>query len=667
MVATSVRNAVLLGGAKPNDQNIVPNAWLDLNFVEGIYKLDGLDTTPAAVLDFSNGGGRTVKDSQGNDVAFAQNALPITDAGLYLSDTTFNDICSVKDTYGQTLLALLSSGGFTAFIEFVQNADANAHNPLFAWDNTTTFDAGIFLATCGGSTFCGSSSFGNTNDLGIGPDGDSSGNVQGSIVRIAIALAPGDVAQAMSLFPPFHVQTATTIFADFSAGKIYVGSNRFGNLANTFIRRIAFAKSRRPNAELTNFASGASAPPYANSKFASQISGAAASLLPLLGANTHTDPFNAPSITAAQQVSMVNAVGLDIVRLDLSWQTIEPAGNGTYDFSHYDDTITALLGAGKQVLLMLGYGHTAYTAGSGAPPITSGARTAYTNLAKAVANKYPTASIEVENEQNLPQFTNSAPDASLSAALVTAAAAGIKSVQPGVKVITGGLSSANWNAPVAFATTFMGAVTATNVTGYAFHPYVQTGPINPTQIPEFAVTMDAAMFAVMTGKEKWNTESGFPLSWTGDYYTQARYNIRGYIASVKAQLKAHIHYDLADDGPNQSDDEQTYGMFDYLRSIKPTGTAFQGLATLKAATVTYDVDAVPGFRLSAVTFHKASGKSIALVAEVLNVNFVRDVGAYSSVSATDVFGNVVPVKRLAGNVVKVAVSSARCPVILNVA
>lgn len=143
--------ALLGGEGNTNPLNLIPNTLLDMNFVEGRYKLNGVDTTPAAIFDFTNDGTRTVADSQGNNTVFAQNALPFTDAGLFINT---NDRCNIKDAIMQPVLALLATGGFTVFIETAMPAGAGVGSPYTIWDNNSTFDKGI-QCIANGTSFLG--------------------------------------------------------------------------------------------------------------------------------------------------------------------------------------------------------------------------------------------------------------------------------------------------------------------------------------------------------------------------------------------------------------------------------------------------------------------------------------------------------------------------------
>lgn len=655
-----------LGGASKPSQNLIPNAWLDLNFVEGVYKLAGADTTPLAALDFSNGESRTVTDAAGGDHVFLQNAMPITDAGFWVNaGSTFNnrDLASLKDVLGSQVFSALGAGGITVFMEWVMSTfDSSDHWPLTFFNSAET----AFLNIASNNSFVGSFSGSMTSgDWGVGPIGTSQ-NAAGRVLRVAMRIKNSDFSFAESVGDLGILQAASPTLADFTGGKIWLGSHKYDLFINNPIRRFALALTPRPDAELTAFVQGTAAPTFANLAFSNQISGAAASALPVLGVNTHIPRKNAVDIPAANNLAMAQAIGANAIRLDIGWQTIEPSA-ASYTFSYYDGTMNAFHGASIPVLMMFGYGNTAYTGSSANPPSDATGRTGMTNAAVALVSHYSWASLEVLNEQNLDVFTGSNPDATRCATTLMAVAAGVKGAQPGMKVISAGISSASWNAPATWATTFFGAMTTkTNVDGWAFHPYVDTSSVN--SVPEFAVTMDNAMFVILTGKEKHNTESGYPIQWTGsDQNLQAKYVIRGYMSSVRAGLKSHYHYDLADDGPDKTDSEQTYGLHDENFVIKPSGLAYKRLSDLKAAAVTYDVDAVPGFDLTAVTIHKASGKTLLLAAERMATSFIRDVGSFTTVSATDALGNPITVTRLSGNVVKVPVNPTNCPIILNVA
>lgn len=646
--------------------NLVPHADLDLNFVEGVYRLSGASIAPSDALDIINNESRNATTVAGGTTSFGTNTLPITDRGLWVQTGSIydnNDRASIKDSIAASIFSAINAGGATVFMEWEMSArDGSDHWPICLRNS----DESIFLAVATNNDYVGSFSAGMPTDYGLGPEGAVT-NPEGNILRIAMRLKSTDFAFAENVAALSIVQKfGDTSFANFAGGKIWVGSNRYDVWINKPIRRIAVAFGARPDAELTDWVSGISAPIYANTGLTNSVNGAAASALPLIGVATHINRLNDTDIPTANNLAMVATSGAEIVRTDMAWQNVEQS-SGVYSFSYYDALVSGLRTAGRKVLLVLDYGNSLYTGGSSNPPTNSTMRTAYNNFCVAVANQYHGADVyyELWNEPNLAQFWGGAPDATQFATMVTGAAAAIAAAKPGAQILVGGISSANWPDPVTYMTTFVGAVTKTNLLGYSLHPYNQGDLVG--QSPELAIVFDAAFFAVASGKQKWNTEVGYPLSWASNsVQRQAHLDTRAMIASIRAGLQSHVHYDLCDDGPNKVDDEETYGLFDDNFNIKPTGTAFSAITAAKSGATTYSVDALTGCETTVITFNKSGSKTLVLVAEVTNLNFVHDIGSHSSVSARDVLGNVVPVQVVSGNVVKIPVSEATSPIIVNI-
>lgn len=97
------------------------------------------------------------------------------------------------------------------------------------------------------------------------------------------------------------------------------------------------------------------------------------------------------------QVALARSAGLEIVRIDLVWNTTEPHP-GVYDFSSYDTWLPILWAGGFRVLLILDYTNAAYD-GGGSPWTPIGVA-AFARWANAAAQHWAGRDIiwEVYNE-----------------------------------------------------------------------------------------------------------------------------------------------------------------------------------------------------------------------------------------------------------------------------
>jgi polysaccharide biosynthesis protein PslG len=197
-----------------------------------------------------------------------------------------------------------------------------------------------------------------------------------------------------------------------------------------------------------------------------------------------------PSLVAAQ-LQKLEQTGATVARTDALWERAEPAapvaGVHHYDWSFDDAIATALAEHGLQWLAILDY--TAPWAlsvpGQDHSPPSSDA--GYAAFAAAFAGRYgaggsfwashrgltaePVQSFEIWNEPDNPQFWVPEPDPAGYAGLYLASRAAIKAVDPGARVLIGGLAH-----PTAFLPALLSARPdlAGHIDGVAIHPYGPT-------------------------------------------------------------------------------------------------------------------------------------------------------------------------------------------------
>ncbi len=201
--------------------------------------------------------------------------------------------------------------------------------------------------------------------------------------------------------------------------------------------------------------------------------------------------FNDMTFSPAQisaQLAALRATGATLARSDSLWEAAEPTapvdGHHSYDWGFDDRIAGALAGQDLTWLPILDYSAPWAQSLPGqdhSPPSSDADYAAY---AAAFAARYgaggtfwrehpelaaaPVRTIEIWNEPDNGEFWTPSPDAGRYAALYLAARAAIDGVNPGIRVIVGGLTN-----PAAFLAEMVAAapVLRGHVDGVAIHPY----------------------------------------------------------------------------------------------------------------------------------------------------------------------------------------------------
>ena len=204
--------------------------------------------------------------------------------------------------------------------------------------------------------------------------------------------------------------------------------------------------------------------------------------------------FNTPTYTDAEidaQLTALAQTGATVARSDALWEAAEPrAPDGSthhYDWAFADRIAAALAAHGLRWLPIVDYSAPWAQSVPGqdhSPPTSSSAYAAY---AAALAQRYgpggsfwsahpglraePVDTYEIWNEPDNSTFWYPRPDAAAYAQLYSAARAAIDAVQPGARVIVGGLTHPD---------TFLAAMLTANpslrgtLDGVGIHPYGAT-------------------------------------------------------------------------------------------------------------------------------------------------------------------------------------------------
>ncbi len=207
-----------------------------------------------------------------------------------------------------------------------------------------------------------------------------------------------------------------------------------------------------------------------------------------INVNRLFNDFTYPPAQIAAQLAAVQATGATVARSDALWEATEPhppeGGRHQYDWS-FDDAIAGSLAAhGLTWLPILDYSAPWAQSIPGqdhSPPRHDGDYAAY---AAAFAQRYgpggvfwrahpqvpdrPVPTLEIWNEPDQPEFWKPAPNAGAYAALYLAARTAVDAVDPGIRVIIGGLTD-----PPGFLPQLLRAAPRLDghIDGVAIHPY----------------------------------------------------------------------------------------------------------------------------------------------------------------------------------------------------
>lgn len=402
------------------------------------------------------------------------------------------------------------------------------------------------------------------------------------------------------------------------------------------------------------------------------FTGHAGSTLPLFGINTHTtiDNLGVTTITPAQNLSMVQTLGVSLVRIDATnWQVVEPTGGGVYGYTNGDPYITGASGfrtAGLTVQPIMAYSNTNYEATIFTGPTDVAGKLAYSSYATNLVLHYGATGFiyEAWNEENIGCGVAGNYAWSLSAnasdysVLGTQAAAAVVLVTPTAKLITGGVSPTGCGiAPNTYGASMNSALTWTNFQGAGLHPY--NSGLTTGAIPEQSY-FDSKTFAaaVTNATGIYWSEVGYQLSDTGNSeVTKAVYDSRSALAAVLAGAKEVVLYQAASSAG--------YGLFNSSFNILPAGTAYKTLITALAGCTTVDALTYNNQAMWAVTCKFTGGNRRIVWCAFGSFVYTDDQeGSITAASATDLFGNAVAVTRSGLNA-SVPISVAGGPVVLS--
>ncbi len=307
------------------------------------------------------------------------------------------------------------------------------------------------------------------------------------------------------------------------------------------------------------------------------------------------------------QLQAIAKLGVTWIRYDFDWSQIQPDNSQKYDWSQYDMLVSL---SNKYHLHILGI--LDYTPAWARPINCNNAKCAPANpanfatFAATVAKRYGTnrvAAWEIWNEPNSVNFWQPTSSPVLYTKLLRLTYGAIKSVEPNVVILTGGLSPQSTDGQSYSPLDFLNAIYAQGARPYfdavADQPY--TFPLSPSSNADDAWNQMASgtnslrESMVVEGdaqKKIWITEFGAPTGGPGPISTITDPNLTNQPYVVDESLQAKILtdalilykqyswagpffvYTYQDAGTDQSTNENFFGLVRYDGSPKPAYDAF---------------------------------------------------------------------------------------------
>jgi hypothetical protein len=228
-------------------------------------------------------------------------------------------------------------------------------------------------------------------------------------------------------------------------------------------------------------------------------------------------------------------LGAGWVRVDLSWNNIQPSNPYNYNWQRFDRVVKAAHARGLNVLPVLAYTpawarQASCYGGQSCPPADPAVFAAF---AKYAAERYAPMGVhawEIWNEPNLAEFFKPKPDPAAYTRLLRATAKALRSVQPKAYLVMGGLAVARTNPETGKVspTEFLAKVSKLGgnrlVDAVGYHPY------NYPHLPSDTTSSGTPFERISTARDNlvavldkygtpdlpiWITETGAPTSGPG--------------------------------------------------------------------------------------------------------------------------------------------------------
>lgn len=288
-----------------------------------------------------------------------------------------------------------------------------------------------------------------------------------------------------------------------------------------------------------------------------------------LGVNIHFYKGN------DQDLAMLEAAGVGIIRMDVSWSRGEP-NPGEYDFSQYEQLVSDLRARNMRLLFIIDYGNPHYD--DGLSPYSEECRAAYARFCGALAKRFADDHViwELWNEPNI-SFWKPKPNVDDYMAWCKAVVPAIREADPTACIIAPATSG--------IAMTFLDECFERGllelVDGVSVHPYRSAAQGPETALPEYR-RLESLI-------SKYCSERGIErtipiLSGEWGYTTtemsreqHGKYLARQWLTNMSAGIPISIWYDWHDDGKDPEEREHNFGTVTWDYQPKDSYTAMKTL------------------------------------------------------------------------------------------
>lgn len=255
------------------------------------------------------------------------------------------------------------------------------------------------------------------------------------------------------------------------------------------------------------------------------------------------------------EMDAIAGAGFKWVRMDFMWAAVERV-RGRYDFSAYDELMTALADHHMRALFILDYGNDLYGPDS---PNTDAQRAAFARFAGAAMAHFRHRGVvwELWNEPNI-SFWKPTPDAGQYALLEAAVRAEHTRVARDEWYVGPGTSTFDWRFLEFCLANCLHRATGAAWDGISVHPYRGGSPESvDADWQRLGREADAAAGRqVALVSSEWGYSCA-PGGVSED--RQADYAVRAYFANLMSGVDLSILYDWKDDGASATDPEAHFG------------------------------------------------------------------------------------------------------------
>lgn len=297
-------------------------------------------------------------------------------------------------------------------------------------------------------------------------------------------------------------------------------------------------------------------------------------------------PLNTlPRAELDTELAAMKDAGTSWVRFDIDWSAIEST-KGKQNWEVTDQVVERARAQGLKIL-----GVVAYTPEWARVPGAANTHgypadiDAFAQFAQQAAQRYSSSisSWEIWNEPNIAAFFLPKPNVKVYAAMLKAASARIKEVQPSAQIVSGGLSPATDNgtdiSPVTYLNGLYAAGAKSAFDVFGIHPYswpdLPSDPASQSWNTFYRVRLmrDSMVRNGDSEKKVWATEFGAP---TGTSRTAVSSQLQATIitdgfaqAEALGYMEKIFVYSMRDRGTNTSDREQNFGLMTIDYKPKP--------------------------------------------------------------------------------------------------